>query len=320
MNSEGFYRCASAGLEERRGRESAFEKVDFRRLDRSGARSARPSAIKTCSSGSVDLLKAVRRVLALPRAKRVCVLPVPAFLVRLPASRRLTSHYSARRDLSLCFFLLLRSLVLLAPSPASSMSATLTLVTSDDPPVRLEATRLVLAAGSKVFADMFELPQLEARRKEAEIGCEEGCVVLAEPEKVIVALITMFEGKAVGELDRKTWEALAQAGDKYDSPVVKQYIERRVWCVRSSLFLRLAAFSADRRCRACRELEAKDTLALHSYTLATYCGSDELLERTALRAVDSVRNISDDCGTSHEWQRRLARRTSSSFDARRTSS
>ena len=120
-------------------------------------------------------------MLALPKAKRVCLLPVPAFLVRLPASRRLTSHSLALLDLSLCCFLLLLPLVLLAPSPASSTSATLTLVTSDDPPVRLEASRLVLAAGSKVFADMFELPQLEVRRKDAEIGCEEGCVVLAEP-------------------------------------------------------------------------------------------------------------------------------------------
>ncbi|KPV77372.1 uncharacterized protein RHOBADRAFT_51238 [Rhodotorula graminis WP1] len=139
------------------------------------------------------------------------------------------------------------------------MSATLILVTSDDPPVRLEASRLVLAAGSKVFADMFELPQLERRDKAAEAGGEEGCVVLAESEKVVAALLAVFEGKAVGELDTKTWEALARAGDKYDSPVVKQYIERRVW-----------------------ELEAKDTLELHSYALATYCGNDELLERTAL--------------------------------------
>ncbi|GAA5889878.1 hypothetical protein JCM8208_001156 [Rhodotorula glutinis] len=116
------------------------------------------------------------------------------------------------------------------------MSGTLTLVTSDDPPVRLEASRLVLAAGSKVFADMFELPQLQARQTEAAGGIEEGCVVLAEPEKVVLALIAMFEGKAVGELEAKTWEALARAGDKYDSPVVKQFIERRIWCGRSGLF------------------------------------------------------------------------------------
>jgi len=81
---------------------------------------------------------------------------------------------------------------------------------------------------------MFELPQLEMRGKEAEIGCEEGCVVLAEPEKVVVAFLGMLEGKHVDGLHEKTWEEVARLSDKYDSGIVQQYVQRRAWCVSRS--------------------------------------------------------------------------------------
>mgnify|MGYP007026578899 CR=1 FL=1 len=51
---------------------------------------------------------------------------------------------------------------------------------------------------------------------------------------------------------------------------------------------------------------------MHSYVLATYCGNDELLERTAMRAVGGAHKIQGNFGASPVWLHRLVSTTSSS--------
>ncbi|GAA5841140.1 hypothetical protein JCM9279_000556 [Rhodotorula babjevae] len=157
------------------------------------------------------------------------------------------------------------------------MSDSLTLLTSDDPPVSLTASRTALAAHSKVFADMLSVP---AGDKASEP------VVVAETQEQIEPFLRLLEGQAPA-LSSPQWEVLARIGDKYDSFVVQQAVVARGW-----------------------KLEAKNEEPLHAFTLATTTGNKDLLDRSALRAI-RVPDRST-LGADQEWRDRL-----DNFEARR---
>jgi len=104
------------------------------------------------------------------------------------------------------------------------MSDTLTLLTADDPPVSLTASRTALAANSKVFADMLSVPVGDKASEP---------VVVAETQEQIEPFLRLLEGQAPA-LSSAQWEVLARLGDKYDSFVVQQAVDARGWCARPS--------------------------------------------------------------------------------------
>ncbi|BGP12151.1 hypothetical protein JCM10213_004716 [Rhodosporidiobolus nylandii] len=160
------------------------------------------------------------------------------------------------------------------------MSDTITLVTADKPPVSLVASRVHLVANSKVFADMVALPSSSS---------QDSAVNVAESEKEIkpfLAVLAGEGGKKGGELEKLDeigWETLARLGDKYDSPAVLSRVETRFW-----------------------QLEADGRPSpLHSFTLATFLNSRDLLKRTALRALTAL-DGKQRFGAKSEWKERLA--------------
>ncbi|GAA5936092.1 hypothetical protein JCM3775_003578 [Rhodotorula graminis] len=108
------------------------------------------------------------------------------------------------------------------------MDDTITLRTSDDPPVELKAARAVLTSGSKVFSDMFSLPQgasstsqgtsIDVAEKEAEI-------------KPFLRLLNLSheEGDPFKELDVNDWPVVAKLADKYDSATVRAIVLCKCW-------------------------------------------------------------------------------------------
>ncbi|BGP47103.1 hypothetical protein JCM10450v2_002955 [Rhodotorula kratochvilovae] len=132
------------------------------------------------------------------------------------------------------------------------MADTLTILTADDPPVSLTPSRIVLAANSKVFADMLSLPSS---------GTNDQPITMAEKKADFEPFLRALAGEEVS-LQPVQWETFARLGDKYDAFVVKHVVEKRIW-----------------------ELEAKDEEHLHRFALATLVGNNQLLERTALRAL-----------------------------------
>ncbi|GAA6052286.1 hypothetical protein JCM3770_007420 [Rhodotorula araucariae] len=152
------------------------------------------------------------------------------------------------------------------------MVDTLTILTTDDPPVSLIASRILLATTSKGFADMLSVPRATNDNEP---------ITVAEKKVLFEPFLRVLECGEV-ELDRVEWEALARVGDKYDSWAVKQAVEKRVW-----------------------KLEAKKEDHLHSFTLATIVGDKDLLECTALRALQVKNRGSVRFGATREWQQRL---------------
>ncbi|KPV77373.1 uncharacterized protein RHOBADRAFT_41366 [Rhodotorula graminis WP1] len=150
------------------------------------------------------------------------------------------------------------------------MSDSLTLLTSDDPPVSLTASRTALAANSKVFADMLSVP---AGGKASEP------VVVAEAQEALEPFLRLLEGQAP-KLSSPQWEVLARLGDKYDSFVVQQAVDARGW-----------------------KLESKDEEPLHAFTLATTTGNKALLDRSTLRAIRVADRST--LGADKEWGDRL---------------
>ncbi|GAA5848733.1 hypothetical protein JCM9279_002927 [Rhodotorula babjevae] len=97
------------------------------------------------------------------------------------------------------------------------MHDTITICTSDDPPVRLEASRTILAANSKVFADMLSVPtkpgsssSIDLAEKEVEI-------------KPFLRILNMShdEGDPLNELEPEDWPVVAKLADKYDSAAAR---------------------------------------------------------------------------------------------------
>ncbi|GAA5889876.1 hypothetical protein JCM8208_001155 [Rhodotorula glutinis] len=87
------------------------------------------------------------------------------------------------------------------------MSDSLTLLTSDDPPVSLTVSPTALAANSTVFADMLAVPVGDKASEP---------VVVAETQAQIEPFLRLLEGQAP-TLTSPQWEVLARLGDKYNS-------------------------------------------------------------------------------------------------------
>ncbi|GAA5974408.1 hypothetical protein JCM11641_005265 [Rhodosporidiobolus odoratus] len=160
------------------------------------------------------------------------------------------------------------------------MNDTITILTSDSPPVALTASRAVLSVNSKVFADMLSLPSSSS---------QDNSVTVAETEQEMGVFLAVLAGEGgnkggvLEKLDEIEWEKLAELGDKYDSQVIRQVIETRI----------------------CRKLEAKSIYApLHLFTLATCVNSHELLARTANPALGALKTQAR-FGAKQGWKDRL---------------
>ncbi|GAA5848869.1 hypothetical protein JCM9279_002969 [Rhodotorula babjevae] len=99
------------------------------------------------------------------------------------------------------------------------MDDTITIRTSDDPPVEFKAARSTLVTGSKVFSDMLSLPQ-------GSKICQEGVINVAETQSEVAPFIRLLnithdEGKPLEELKVEDWPVVARLADKYDSNAVK---------------------------------------------------------------------------------------------------
>lgn len=105
------------------------------------------------------------------------------------------------------------------------MDDTITLRTSDDPPVELKAPRAVLIAGSKVFADLLALPQKPSADSSMDV---------AEIETELKPFLRLLgishdEGHPLDELEAKDWPVVARLADKYDAKGVKGLAEGKCW-------------------------------------------------------------------------------------------
>mgnify|MGYP000061778969 CR=1 FL=1 len=98
------------------------------------------------------------------------------------------------------------------------MDGTITIRTSDDPPVELKASRLALAANSRVFADMPSLPAVK--------DGSDSSIDVAETEAELSPFLHLLdishdEGDPVKELAVEDWPVAARLADKYDAAGVK---------------------------------------------------------------------------------------------------
>jgi len=115
------------------------------------------------------------------------------------------------------------------------MDDTITLRTSDDPPVELNVSRAVLAVGSKVFGDMLSIPSGSSAGQEAKVD-------LAEKEHEIKRFLRLLnlareQGDPLNELEDQDWPVVAKLADKYDSPTIRAVALCKCWCARLSLLL-----------------------------------------------------------------------------------
>lgn len=113
------------------------------------------------------------------------------------------------------------------------MDDTVTLRTSDNPPVEIKASRAVLAVNSKVFADMLSVPQSTTTAKH-------GAIDVAEHKIEIMPFLRLLnlaheQGEALQELEDKDWPVVAKLADKYDSAPVRAFALGQCWCVPSSV-------------------------------------------------------------------------------------
>ncbi|GAA6008281.1 hypothetical protein JCM10207_000067 [Rhodosporidiobolus poonsookiae] len=104
------------------------------------------------------------------------------------------------------------------------MTDSITLTSSDTPPVSLTVPRAVLTVNSKVFAGLLSLPSSSNK------DSEQDALTLAETEKDLRPFLCLLEGKDLeGEMDHKGWESLARLSDKYDSFTVRLACVARAW-------------------------------------------------------------------------------------------
>ncbi|BGP38913.1 hypothetical protein JCM10449v2_002851 [Rhodotorula kratochvilovae] len=108
------------------------------------------------------------------------------------------------------------------------MDDRITIRTSDDPRVELKASRAILIAGSRVFADRLSLPQGDSMRT-TRASCD-----VAETEenfKPFLRLLNLVNepGDPLEELRDEEWMAVVPLSDKYDSPPVRGYARAKYW-------------------------------------------------------------------------------------------
>ncbi|BGP47021.1 hypothetical protein JCM10450v2_002873 [Rhodotorula kratochvilovae] len=109
------------------------------------------------------------------------------------------------------------------------MDDRITIRTSDDPRVELKASRAILIAGSRVFADRLSLPQGDSMRT-TRASCD-----VAETEenfKPFLRLLNLVNepGDPLEELRDEEWMAVVPLSDKYDSPPVRGYARAKYCC------------------------------------------------------------------------------------------
>ena len=105
-----------------------------------------------------------------------------------------------------------------------------TFCTSDDPPVKITASRITLIANSTVFRDMFSLPDTSTKEEP---------IHLSETEEEFQLFLSAMDGDEevrkrldqVGEEEEyeARWIALTKLADKYDSLSVRRFVEVRIW-------------------------------------------------------------------------------------------
>ncbi|BGO90571.1 hypothetical protein NBRC10512_005291 [Rhodotorula toruloides] len=106
------------------------------------------------------------------------------------------------------------------------MSDSVLLVTSDDPPVNLTASRTTLTVQSRVFRDLLAMP--------SSASSEPAQLMLAETEAEIQPFLSVLSGEEGDDaswckLDDAGWLSLAKLADKYDSPIVRHVVRIQVW-------------------------------------------------------------------------------------------
>ncbi|GAA5945196.1 hypothetical protein JCM3775_003693 [Rhodotorula graminis] len=112
------------------------------------------------------------------------------------------------------------------------MDDTVTIRTADDPPVELKPSRVVLMAGSRVFADMFSLPRVPAKRKGAPAVADAFDVAEKRDElELFLKLLNIAHEKEdpVAEMLSLDWPVVARLADKYDAAGVKALALGRCW-------------------------------------------------------------------------------------------
>lgn len=183
------------------------------------------------------------------------------------------------------------------------MSDTLTIVTSDNPPVSFPIPRAILVVGSRVFADLLSLPVSSSADAAGSVDANKGSVTVSETQKQIEPFLATLRGEKVS-LGEVEWEDLARLSDKYDSFVVKRTVAAYAWCVSTIAHL-LAPFRLT-LLRA-RELAAKQSSVLHCFTLGSLLGENALLNFMATAALDYKRDPKKRFGASPYWINRLVR-------------
>ncbi|GAA6037649.1 hypothetical protein JCM8097_006161 [Rhodosporidiobolus ruineniae] len=157
------------------------------------------------------------------------------------------------------------------------MTETITLLTSDTPPVALTVSRALLVSTSKVFADLLSLPvQDSVDGKNVEIDTH-------ELEEDVRSFLGVLEGKNRSRSEEE-WEAVARLADKYDSAVARMGVESRVWS---------------------RKLEAKSSPPLEAFALVVYLENPELLDKVSRRVLQDGQWKTKASAVSEEWTKRL---------------
>ncbi|GAA5986753.1 hypothetical protein JCM5350_000524 [Sporobolomyces pararoseus] len=161
----------------------------------------------------------------------------------------------------------------------SSTGDTITLSTSDDPPVLIKVPRSALVANSKVFADMLSLPVKSDNQDES--------IPISENESEIKVFLSMLESNESQEnlaaLTEAQWRMIAKLSDKYDSWSVRKAVEAKAW-----------------------QVEAEGGSAAFAFALATLTGNQELIKHTAKRVVLIPDLRSSRLHVTQEWKDRLA--------------
>ncbi|BGP38912.1 hypothetical protein JCM10449v2_002850 [Rhodotorula kratochvilovae] len=109
------------------------------------------------------------------------------------------------------------------------MDTTITIRTADDPPVELSASRAVLAAGSKVFADMLSLPQGDS---DSDLN---DSIDIYETKKEFAPFLRLLSlahdegGNPLKALKIMEWPVAARLADKYDAEGVRAFALCKYW-------------------------------------------------------------------------------------------
>ncbi|BGP38893.1 hypothetical protein JCM10449v2_002831 [Rhodotorula kratochvilovae] len=160
------------------------------------------------------------------------------------------------------------------------MDSTITIRTADDPPVELTASRAVLTAGSKVFADMLSMPQggSDASSKDS--------FDVTETEKDFKPFLRLLnlaheEGDPPKDIQDHLWPAIARLGDKYQAPLIESLAKSKYW-----------------------EFKAKSSAPWPRFLLAAMMRNAKELREAALEVLPTYRNMVHrqmDYATSQFW-------------------